>query len=264
MSSARWTKQAKRICKGRIGEALNYACNFLKPAPRDQIRVLIFAQGRTGSTLLESLICSTGHFHEHGEILNTRRGEIVYPVQYVRGLCRRESSCNIIFHTKLSHLTRDRKRPVDPAAFLNALYGDGWHIIHLRRRNKVQHALSNIVARHRGAYHKYSDAEEEYRLHLDCDNLAERVSERLTLSEQEDRALANIDYHEVVYEDHLEKPANHQSTINSIMDFLSLEHREVSTKMRKVNTQSFEELIENYEEFVACLEKNGWQKYLAG
>ena len=65
-----------------------YLFNAIKTKSPDQVRVVIFAQGRTGSTLLESLLCSTGHFFKNGELLNndTGKNEIIFPTQYIRGL----------------------------------------------------------------------------------------------------------------------------------------------------------------------------------
>ena len=145
----------------RVIEAINYFHNSVKSTTPDNVRLLIFGQGRSGSTLLESLICSTGHFYENGELLNTDRGEILYPIQYIYGLTKRNAFKNFIFHVKVYQLTRDRKRPIDPAKFLNVLYSDGWKIIYLRRKNKVKHQLSNWVAAHRGNYHKYNDKNEK-------------------------------------------------------------------------------------------------------
>ena len=131
----------------RVNEPINYFYNSAKSTTPDKVRVLIFGQGRSGSTLLEDLICSTGYFRKNGELLNTNKGEILHPVQFIRGLSKRKASENIIFHVKISQLTKDRKRPIDPAEFLNTLYNDGWKIIYLRRKNKVMHALSNVVAK---------------------------------------------------------------------------------------------------------------------
>ena len=114
-----------------------YLFNAIKTKSPDQVRAVIFAQGRTGSTLLESLLCSTGHFFKNGELLNndTGKNEIIFPTQYIRGLSKWESDSNFIFHVKIYQLTRDRKRPVDPTTFMETLCKEGFKVIYLRRNN---------------------------------------------------------------------------------------------------------------------------------
>ena len=255
-------RKVGRPVKYRMKEAKVYLDNFTKPTPSDQVRLLIFGQGRTGSTLLESLICSTGHFSINGELLNTRKIEILYPIPYIYGLTKRAQSENFIFHVKVYQLTEDRKRPIDPAPFLERLFNEGWNIIYLRRKNKVKHALSNVVANHRGHFHKLHDGVERFNITVDLDYFVGQVNNRLRYEETERKALANIDYHEVVYEDDLEKADAHQLTVNKILDYLTLEQREAITKHRKVNTQPLDDLIINYDEFIDCVTKHGWQEFL--
>ena len=257
-------KKAKNYIYFNCKEAKSYFYNFIKPIYPNQVRLLIFGQGRSGSTLLENLICSTGYFSEEGELLNTAKGEIRNPILYIRGLSKERAPEPFIFHVKIYQLTRDRKHPIDPAIFLNELYNDGWKIIYLRRRNKIKHGISNIVASKRNIYHKLDDKKDTFRVSIDCNELIKLVKERFMFDAAEREALSGINYHEVIYEDDLERPNAHQFTINRILDFASLENRKVSTNHQKVITQSLEELIINYDEFVDCLVKQKWQKYLEG
>ena len=238
-------------------ELIAYYCYYFKRNNPDQVRVAIFAQGRTGSTLLESLICASGHFQKNGELLDTVRGEIFLPSHFIRGLSRRKPSENFIFHVKVYQLTRDRKRPVNPSIFLKTLRNDGWKIIYLKRRNKVKHTLSNVVAEHRGAYHKFEQKKEKLSLKIDIDKFVSRVEERYKFEELEKEILKDLDFLQITYEDNLEKNDVHQETINKILDYLSLERKNVSTDYKKVNVQPLNELISNYAEFEMRMEKKG-------
>lgn len=112
--------------KYRSREIFSYILNYVKkPKRSSSVRVVIFAQGRTGSTLLENLLCSTGYFRQNGELLNTSRGEVLFPLQFVNEISKWKPQENFIFHVKIYQLTRDRKRPLDPAFFLETLYKDG-------------------------------------------------------------------------------------------------------------------------------------------
>lgn len=255
--------------KHRSQEAFSYILNYSKKLkPSGSVRVVIFAQGRTGSTLLESLLCSTGHFRQNGELLDTSQGEVFFPLQFINGISKWKSEENFIFHLKIYQLVRDRKRPLDPTFFLETLYQDGWKIIYLRRRNKIKHALSNVVVKNRGArhqldtWHKFNDDKEELNVFIDCERFVRKVEKRLRFDAYEKKVLANIEYHEVIYEDDLEQFTSHQRTVAKILEYLSLEPREAFTKHRKVNNLLLEQLISNYEEFVDCLSKQGWENFL--
>ena len=212
--------------------------------------------------MLENLLCSTGYFRENGELLNTDKGEILFPIRYIRGLSKRRAAENLIFHVKVYQLTKNRKRPIDPSEFLRALSDDGWKFIYLRRKNKVRHGLSSVVAKHRGEFHKLTDEKEKFALSINCKSFLRRVNERFRFEELERKALENIEFHEVIYEEDLESSENHQATVDRILDYVSLERRKAATKHRKVNTQSPKDLIVNYDEFVDCLTAQGWQGYL--
>ena len=59
-------------------------------------KVLIYGQGRSGTTLFEHLMCSTEHFVGYHEVLNTVTREVVWPIHYIRGLGRQFDDENII------------------------------------------------------------------------------------------------------------------------------------------------------------------------
>jgi len=248
--------------KHRRKEAIAYFFNATKSASSSSVRTVIFAQGRTGSTLLESLLCSSGYFQRNGELLHPDRGEILFPTQFIRGLSKWQADNNFIFHVKVYQLTEDRKRPIDPVCFLETLQREGWKVIHLKRKNKVRHALSNVVFKHRGSGHKFDDRREDIKITVNCERFTEQVNDRIRFEVAEKEVLANIDYHTVVYEDDLEKQSAHQETANQIFDYLSLDRREVTTHHRKVIVLPLEELISNYDEFVGCLNQHGWQDFL--
>lgn len=253
---------SKKNIKHRALELAAYMFNIMKHKPSDRVRVVILAQGRTGSTLLESLLDSTGHFCTNGELLNSKTCEIFFPAQYINGLSKKDSDKNFIFHVKTYQLTRDRKKPVDPVSFMEKLYNEGFKVIYLKRTNIIKHSLSNVVAEHRGYYHKFNDKKEDLQVSIDCSSFAENVLERVQFSQEEATVLSNIKYYEVEYEEDLENADLHQKTINKILDYLSLERKNATTKHRKINTLPMKDLISNYDEFVDCIKEHGWQKYL--
>lgn len=227
----------------------------------NQCRVVIFAQGRTGSTLLESLLVSTGHFEKQGELLNESRGKPLFPEKYILGKAKRTKT-NFIFHVKIYQLSVLEPRTY-PKQFLNRLKSQNWKIIYLRRENKVYHALSNIVARARGDYHKYTDEPEDIRITIDTEELRSMVKERIANEKNEREVLKGMDFTEVIYEKDLENQEHHQQTANRILDFLNMEKRPVSTPHVKVNTTPLKELITNYDEFIEFIHQQKWEQYIS-
>ena len=246
----------------------NYALNLLRPLPKHQVRLLIFGQGRSGSTLLESLLASTGNFRLSGERLSpfylTRyhQGEARFPVSYIHGFVKQHPTKILFFTSNPAICWRNAKSPSSPGQVLREFQRYGWQVVFLWRRNRVKHALSNLVRKHRGHSHKLDDAPERYRLRIDCDDFVKRVMEKFEAERIEREALRGIDFQEVVYEDHLERAAQHQPTIDRLLQAISLDPKTVTTEYRKVNTQSMADLIENYDEFCQRVIDQGWGHFL--
>ncbi len=254
----------KFYVKLRLLELYAYFSSLFFPTPKNQLKVVIFGQGRTGSTLLESLIESTGYFKKNGELLTSKYIEVLWPLKFILGKAKIAGKESFIFHLKIYHLTADRKTPVDPSEFINYLYKAGWKVIYLNRKNKVRHVLSNLVADQRGGYHKHDGKTEKFKLNIDLDQFDMMINNRFMYTKQEREILSNIDYHEIVYEEDLQKQEKHKDTIEGIAKFLSLDHDsiKVNTSHKKVNTQSLSDLIVNHEEFIAHLKSNGWYHFI--
>ena len=235
----------------RAREAAAYAIAARRPAD-EQVRALIFAQGRTGSTLLESLICASGRFAGYGELLGQSGSQVYLPVRYVEGHARLRRHRHFVCHVKLYHLTRDRQMvgrdPVDPGAFLQATANRGYRILFLRRQNLLRHVLSNWMAEARGDYHKTDDRPETATVRIEKERLRTFLAEKERFAAEERRAVSTVPYHEIIYERDLENAAQHQSTIDGVMRFLGLPTAPVSTKLRKINARPLSEMVANYEE----------------
>ena len=257
-----FSEYVKRPLKYRTREILSYGFHALKSHATDATRVVIFGQGRTGSTLLENLLCSTGHFRERGELLNVSPGEILFPTAFIRGLSLWRGNPNFIFHVKIYQLTEDRKRPVDPSTFMTTLQQEGWKIIYLKRKNKVKQALSNIMAEQRGGFFKFDKREEELVINIDCERFVSLVQNRFRHEEAEKEVLEKLDYHTVVYEDDLENTESHQEATHRIFEYVGLEPKQVASRYKKINTRLPKDFIENYDELMACLAQHGWQSFL--
>ena len=224
-------------------------------------RTLIFGQGRSGSTLLESLLKSTGHFVSKGELFGAKGRKILYPERYLRGHSSRWPDSNFLCHIKPHHLSR-RQRPIEIQPVLQRLSNDGWRIIFIQRTDRVRQALSYVVAKERGEYHKLDDSPEEIAVHVSRERLVALLARAAVNVREEQEALEGIDYHEVVYERDLEDGSKHQQTVDGVLDFLALPHRPVSTSLRRVIAQPLREVILNYDEFAGWVTDMGLEDSL--
>lgn len=222
-------------------------------------KVLIYGQGRSGTTLFEHLMCSTGHFVGYHEVLNTVTREVVWPIHYIRGLGRQFDDENIILHVKPNHLGQDRKRPVNVRLFLKAMYEDGWFIVHIQRKNIIMKMISNYLAVARGGYHKTDDKEEKHVLRIPPQEFFDRYDNHCLLLDEENTLLQGLPHIKISYERDLERTVCHQQTIDKVLEELGLEKRTVSTKLKKINNTSPEKLVENLDELHKGFLARGWE-----
>ena len=246
---------------GALRQAGEYA-SFILLKPKCQVRVLIFAQGRTGSTLLESLLTESQHFVGKGEVLGAGASRVRFPRSFLSGMAKRHAPQNFVAHVKIYHLTQDREkagaRPTEPGAFLRKLAATGWHIIYLRREDRVRQVISNEVAKARGNPHKLDDQRENMLITIDRERLIRDVRWRDQIIEEERRALSGLDPLEIVYERDLLNPDRHQSTLDRILDYIGLERRPAKTHLRKINNRPLRDVIANYDDFAAWAKELGW------
>lgn len=223
------------------------------------MRCLIFAQGRTGSTLLEDLISSTGYFNKRGEVLNTEfQSEIEDPLSFMKSL-----PDWIICHVKIYHLLQDRSNPIrDTALFLKDLKQDGWHIIYLERLNRVKHALSNIVAEKHRCYR--ANTKVDFQVEVDPYQLSQWIDYRDKWKKEEEAALSLLEsYLHLTYESDLECREDHEDTVRKVLAYLKLEYKKFSpSSLVKINSKPLKDMVINYQEFLDYIYRNDLSRWL--
>ncbi len=233
------------------------ALAVLTRRPRADARhVLIYAQGRSGTTLLASLLASTGYFTDLGEPLHLFTREVWAPIQHMRGLGRM-SAGNVVAHVKGSQLLRERRRPVDGAEFLRSMADEGWTIVHVHRRGLADQVLSECLARARGAYHKTDATSEDLRLRIEPTEFLERYERRLEYGVQDKLALAGLPHLALNYEDDLMDASRHQVTADQVLEAMGLPARTVRTDLHRIGGIDPRCRLENYDEIAAALAARG-------
>ncbi|MGM0933377.1 MAG: hypothetical protein ACQEWD_08030 [Bacteroidota bacterium] len=253
---------SKRLIYYKLIELKCYFFYFFYPK-RNGKKIILFAQGRTGSSLVEGLLCSSGYFEPTNEPFNVlRKGEVWFPKLFISGYAKMVKSPHFLFHVKFYQLKYDRKRPVDPKDFLDYFVYHGWEILYLKRDNKILHALSNVIVLKRGQSGKTDDKDENLKFDLDLKQFEYLVKMRVAYEKEEMEIIKGLEYFEINYEKDLLDSSHHQDTINRILDYLNLPKKEVNTRNRKVNNKSFEDLIYNYDDFIKVVNRNNWNKFL--
>jgi hypothetical protein len=249
-------RSAVRVTSRRWRRALA----SVKPA-REGGRFLIFAQGRTGSTLLVELLDSHPRVTCDGEIFSPNTyGRIRDLDRHLRGSVNMAVATGDTYGFKVKpyQLTH---HGADPRAFLQRRTDEGWAIIHLVRSNYVRHALSTSMREQRGLIkvHVGSAAEaleQTRRFHIDPVRLVHSARGRREFFLEECRALDDIPHLTVEYERDLFPPDAHQATADRVFASLGLPSSPVSTRLARLNPGDLSAKIANFDEVVAAVDRS--------
>lgn len=230
---------------------------FARAEVRDpQTRFVIFCQGRTGSSLLRSLLNSHPDVRCEGEILVDPVAE---PIEFLRETARNPARPVFGFKVKIYQLTDAQK--VDPREFLSELRVQSYRIIYLRRNNLLRHAISNTFAEARRSYHDRSTGPRPS-LAVDPAQLIGVMQRRQKHLDNEAVVLEGFEYLTVEYERDLLDPRQHQPTADRVFAFLGLEPVSVATDLSRSVSGSLSDRIANYDELAAALDGTEFSHFL--
>jgi len=203
---------------------------------------IIFAQGRTGTWLLHSLLNQHPHLHFGKEVLQS---PVFAPHRYVRGIAKAVSPALYGCHIQINQLINTQR--LDPAGFLHKFASNGWKIIYLRRRDIVQQSISAILAVQRGIWvSRNPDAALQSPIVIDIPRVIARVKRRQLHLALEAEILASLDHLALTYEQYLQQPASHQQTADRIFDFLDVKSVPVTAATHPTTPNKLKCVIANY------------------
>lgn len=220
---------------------------------------LIFAQGRSGSTLLTELLNASPQVTCDREILERR---VVSPSAWAEASRLRHRDRVYGFKVKpLQLLHHQRVRSMEH--WLVRMHRRGWRIVHLERRNLLRQTLSNIAAERYG-FHRRAGSESPARepLHVDPAVLTFWMGVRAEWLEQERAALGALSRASVFYEDDLRGAAEQQATLDRLTTFLGVASGVAKPTLQPANAGPLRELIANYDEVREALEGSPWSVHL--
>lgn len=208
---------------------------------------LVFAQGRTGSTLLCRLLGSHSQVRCDDELL---KYPLAMPERFVARRARIPEEPVYGFHAKGDQIERVQQR--DARAFLLRHKREGWQILHLRRLNLFELALSNQYRR-ASARHHFERGERLPRVELDVERIFRSIRNRKARAEREALAIEGLADRRITYEDDLVGADAQRSLCEAVFGDLDLLPEPVSTRLVK----SVRDPWEQFADFDAVLDRVG-------
>jgi LPS sulfotransferase NodH len=256
--------------RGWAGRALCRVSARLAPPTR----FAIVSRGRTGSTLLLSLLDSHPLISQRGEVIGesqlgkegTRRElQALGPIDYVERCFEkraREAAVGIkILYYQTSEAYAQRLGVEGLSKVLDYLVSQREvRILHVKRKNRLRTLVSLQVAARTQQYRLLGDEPRvaEAPLELTPDQCV-REFERVDAWEREyDEIFRDHDLLEVLYED---LAASRESESDRVLDFLGLPRRALATAMRKQSRLALPDLIVNYEPLKAHFAATPWARF---
>lgn len=241
----------RRVPYGHVvTESATYARLLMPGLNVPRRRFVIFAQGRSGSTLLADLLNSHPQVYCADEILTWKRAD---PLRYARACSVGHRGDTYGFKLKIYHLN-EGQGIVDAGAWLRRLHAGGWAVIALQRRNVLRQALSSLVAQQRRQYHVEGASNGSAQpVVVDAADLLRRTEARVAMCAREQQALAGIPHLALHYEDDLLHPDNHQRTADRVFDYLGLPPVTVSTGLRKIADGGLDTVVANAAEITTAV-----------
>ena len=230
----------------------------LRPLPHK--RFFIFAQGRSGSTLLTSSLDSHPDIRCLDEILAQPR---LRPINFVENVGRGSRASCFGFHVKCYQLSR-WQRVRDLSDFLSQMVRRNWLIIYLWRENVVNHALSNQFAEQVGKYHITADDRHSLpkTIHVDVSRALKDMEGRERTRAWERNALAELPHIEIRYERDLLAPDVRARTLENIQRHIGVDPASLSSPLKKAVNRPLRDLVSNYEEFETALRGTEFERWL--
>lgn len=242
--------------------------NIVLKKGNSNIKFVVFAQGRTGSSVLVDLLNSHPQIKCMGEILNPnfRIGNnsygymVWFPRWFINGLSKLNNAGSFGFKVKIYQID---KQPFigSTREFMDYLEANNWKLIYLYRENVFEHALSTIVAEMTSTYHLKNEMKVD-KFKLDLDRLVYLMRERETFRNREVEELEGRSYFTIEYNNDLNE--NLERTLSDLQLYLGCKHHKLNTNLKKIVPKDYNKLIENYEEVKSFLKLNGYGQYISG
>lgn len=241
-----------------LNEMKVYAAS-LQPTPI-QRRCVVVARGRTGSTLLMSLLDSHPKMIGDGEILSSRRR---LPRRYVLGAervaARRKPGAHV-YGFKLLAYQLARVHPRHLSVLVPYLYERGWEVVHLVRANLLKQVLSHRAASRTQFHHRQPVEHDPFP--VDIEQLRAWLERGRRAAETERRILGDVPHLVLTYETDLEPYEAQQGAADRVFARVGLNPHPVASTLVKALPARVADIVSNYGEVDEALRGTPFERYL--
>jgi Stf0 sulphotransferase. len=240
------------------------AAQHLRPRERTappETRFVLFARGRSGTTLLLSMLNQHPDVESDGEILRRRAWRPHALVEQRLG----QTQAPVYGFKLLSYQLHDLQTHLpDRRAFLKALMERGYRVLYLRRQNLLRHALSGLYAEHRRRWHQTdTDTAARPTIRVRRDDLFRWLDGSAQLRHFEQEILNGLPHLSLTYEEHLEDPARHADTLRRVTDRLDLDPVTPDTSLRKTTPRRLSDLATNPDDIRRWVAASPYARFLS-
>lgn len=223
-------------------------------------KCVIYGQGRSGSTLLKTLLGSHPQLTTKDELLSHRR---LFPVQFVEYEASRASTSHFLWHLKPWHPTR--RQAVELVPLLRKLEERGYTFIHLRRKNEFLKSLSQVKLFTEDILHAKEEDPVPEAVEINPRMLVSMLREKDRAYRVEQLGLDALEQTpvRVEYETDLQDAARHQPTCDRLFEALGLPPAEVTTMHKKTSPSDWRAGVVNVGEVESALRIAGYEEYLS-
>lgn len=253
-------ESANAFYAGYAYEAAQYLRPTVRSAPPDT-RFVLFARGRSGTTLLLSMLDAHPEIEADGEILRRRAWRPNALIEQRVGQTR----APVYGFKLLSYQLRSLQTHLpDRRAFLETLVEQGYRVLYLRRQNLLRHALSGLYAEHRRRWHQTdTDAPARPTIRVRREDLFRWLDGSARLRRFEHEVLDGLPHLSLTYEDDLEDPARHSETLRRVTGRLDLAPIAPDTALCKTTPRRLSDLATNPDEVHHWVAASPYARFLS-
>lgn len=245
--------------KMKSKEIVTYLRPWLKNSTIPGTKFVIFAQARTGSTLLGDLLRSHPEIYCDGELFPD--GTLLFPYRYIIGRAAKRKQQIYGYQLKIDQFELIQR--IDAPTFLSKLHQEGWKILYLQRTNILRQAISELVARSRNKWEDRSkNPLKNQKIKIDNQQLLRLLEWRENMLQQERQALAGVSYLPLTYENDLLNSDKHQQTLNKVFNYLGVASAPVQTRFQRTTSDQISDFIENYHEIADLIAQTDYDRFL--
>lgn len=226
-------------------------------------RFVIFGMGRTGSSLLASLLNSHPGILCEGELFRLKRWPTSlrmiariwqeHPMPYLayRQMLARLHNPIVAYGFKL-HTKLHAQQIADTYGFLHQAHRHGWKIIHLERESLFDQVISTMMSSETGRYFGNDlKSEPTVQVTIPVDTFLTTMQKTVTISHNNRRMLSKIPHIHIGYTSDLAQEVLWQPTVAHICRYLDIpEPAHAYSHISKPWTRPYAQMITNYAELV--------------